>query len=85
MPRQMAAHSGGMNRYEILLSSASETTRSLVSGSLPSWASATIQADVICRAQLGLEFEVVTRSSEGGPWRSGPGETAREVIDRRFA
>ena len=74
-----------MDSYGILLSSASETTGSLVSGSFPTWASATTQADVICRAQPGLEFEVVTRSSEGGPWRSEPGETAREVIDRRWA
>jgi hypothetical protein len=74
-----------MDSYGILLSSASETAGPLVSGSYPTRASAAAQADVICHAQPGLEYEVLARSSVGEPWRSGAGETPHEVIDRRWA
>ncbi|MET4705940.1 hypothetical protein [Frigoribacterium sp. UYMn621] len=74
-----------MDSYGILLSSASETAGPLVSGSYPTRAGAAAQADVICRAQPGLEYDVVAWASAGGLWRSGTGETPREVIDRRWA
>ena len=73
-----------MTQYGLILSTASETAGPLVSGGFSTRASATAQAEVICRAQPGLEYEVVTRSSAGGPWRSGTGETPRDLIQRRW-
>ena len=54
-----AAHGGGMI-FGIDLSSASETSGVLVRGSFPTRASATAHVALICRAQPGVEYEVVT-------------------------
>lgn len=46
--------------FGIDLSSASETSGVLVRGSFPTRASATAHVALICRAQPGVEYEVVT-------------------------
>ena len=74
-----------MAHYGILLSSASETAGPLVTGNCLTSAMATARAELICRAQPGVEFEVVSRGSSQVPWRSVTGETPREVLDRRWA
>lgn len=74
-----------MTNFGILLSCASEMAGPLVSGSFLTRAGATAHAEAICRAQRGIEFEVVSRALAAGPWRSATGETAREVLDRRWA
>lgn len=71
-----------MTQYGLILSSASETAGPLVSGSFLTRAGATAHAEAICRAQPGIDFEIVNRGSVRDLWRSAAGETPREVIDR---
>jgi hypothetical protein len=85
MPACPAAHSGGMDSYGLILSSASETAGPFVSGSFLTRASAVAGAEMICRAQPGIEYEIVRRASVRHCWCSETQETAREVIDRRWA
>lgn len=74
-----------MKSYGLILSGASETAGPLVSGNFPTRANAVARAEVICRAQPGVEYEVVRRASAEDSWQAASSQSVRQVIDRRWA
>jgi hypothetical protein len=79
-----AAHSNGMTFYGALCSHASETAGDLVAGISRDRTTTIEYATAVCRAQPGIEFEVVSRASAQDSWLAATGESLRQVIDRRW-